>query len=77
MAVVTTPTLAAPPDEGPRHAGRPVLRPRRPVVGAARAPALGGETWFARRLATLGEDLRACRPTIFMAVPRVWEKYAR
>jgi len=35
----------------------------------------GGETWFARSLATLGEDLRACRPTIFMAVPRVWEKF--
>ena len=29
----------------------------------------GGETWFARSLATLAEDLRACRPTIFFAVP--------
>jgi long-chain acyl-CoA synthetase len=35
----------------------------------------GGETWFARSLATLSEDLRACRPTIFFAVPRVWEKF--
>ena len=35
----------------------------------------GGETWFARSLATLAEDLRACRPTIFFAVPRVWEKF--
>jgi long-chain acyl-CoA synthetase len=35
----------------------------------------GGETWFARSLATLAEDLRACRPTVFMAVPRVWEKF--
>jgi long-chain acyl-CoA synthetase len=35
----------------------------------------GGETWFAQSLATLGEDLRACRPTIFFAVPRVWEKF--
>jgi long-chain acyl-CoA synthetase len=34
----------------------------------------GGETWFARSLATLAEDLRACRPTVFFAVPRVWEK---
>ncbi len=35
----------------------------------------GGETWFARSLATVADDLRACRPTIFMAVPRVWEKF--
>lgn len=35
----------------------------------------GGETWFARSLATVPEDLRACRPTIFFAVPRVWEKF--
>jgi long-chain acyl-CoA synthetase len=34
----------------------------------------GGETWFARSLATVAEDLQACRPTIFMAVPRVWQK---
>lgn len=36
--------------------------------------ALGGETWFARSLATLAEDLQACRPTVFFAVPRIWEK---
>jgi long-chain acyl-CoA synthetase len=35
----------------------------------------GGETWFARSLATLPDDLRACRPTIFFAVPRVWQKF--
>jgi long-chain acyl-CoA synthetase len=35
----------------------------------------GGETWFARSLATLADDLRDCRPTIFFAVPRVWEKF--
>jgi long-chain acyl-CoA synthetase len=35
----------------------------------------GGETWFARSLSTVAEDLRACRPTIFFAVPRVWEKF--
>lgn len=34
----------------------------------------GGETWFARSLATVAEDLPDCRPTIFFAVPRVWEK---
>jgi long-chain acyl-CoA synthetase len=35
----------------------------------------GGETWFARGLATVPEDLQSCRPTIFFAVPRVWEKF--
>jgi len=37
--------------------------------------ASGGETWFARSLATVPDDLRACRPTVFFAVPRVWEKF--
>ena len=36
--------------------------------------AVTGQTWFARSLATVAEDLPACRPTIFLAVPRVWEK---
>ncbi len=36
--------------------------------------AAGGQTWFARSLASVPEDLRACRPTVFMAVPRVWQK---
>jgi long-chain acyl-CoA synthetase len=35
----------------------------------------GGETWFARSLATVPEDLQACRPTVLFAVPRVWEKF--
>jgi long-chain acyl-CoA synthetase len=35
----------------------------------------GGETWFAQSMATVPEDLRACRPTIFFAVPRVWQKF--
>jgi long-chain acyl-CoA synthetase len=34
----------------------------------------GAETWFARSLATVAEDLHDCRPTIFFAVPRIWEK---
>jgi long-chain acyl-CoA synthetase len=37
--------------------------------------ASGGETWFARSLATVPDDLQACRPTLFFAVPRVWEKF--
>ena len=36
--------------------------------------AVGGETWFARSLASVGEDLQVCRPTVFLAVPRIWEK---
>jgi len=36
--------------------------------------AIRGETWFARSLATVADDLRDCRPTAFFAVPRVWEK---
>jgi long-chain acyl-CoA synthetase len=35
----------------------------------------GAETWFARGIATLADDLQACRPTILFAVPRVWEKF--
>jgi long-chain acyl-CoA synthetase len=34
----------------------------------------GGETWFARSFSTVPEDLRACRPTLVFAVPRVWQK---
>ena len=35
----------------------------------------GGETWFARSLTSVPDDLRSCRPTLFFAVPRVWEKF--
>ena len=35
----------------------------------------GGETWFAESLASVPTDLPACRPTVFFAVPRVWEKF--
>ena len=41
---------------------RPDRRRRRNVVRA-------------RSLSTIADDLRACRPTIFFAVPRVWEKF--
>jgi len=36
--------------------------------------AVTGETWFARSLASVADDLLSCRPTVFLAVPRVWEK---
>ncbi len=35
----------------------------------------GGETWFAQSLASVPGDLLDVRPTIFFAVPRVWEKF--
>jgi len=44
------------------------------LVSDFASAAIGGETWFTRNLATVGKDLLACRPTIFLAVPRVWEK---
>ena len=36
---------------------------------------LGGETWFAGSIDTLRDDIGACRPTLFFAVPRVYEKF--
>lgn len=38
--------------------------------------AAGGTLWFARSMETLADDIKACRPTIFFGVPRVWEKMA-
>jgi len=38
--------------------------------------AVAGETWFARNLATVAEDLPACRPTVFLAVPDCGRSYA-
>ncbi len=35
---------------------------------------LGSSTWFARSLDSLLEDLREAQPTLFLGVPRVWEK---
>jgi long-chain acyl-CoA synthetase len=35
----------------------------------------GSQTWFARSIDTLREDLVDCRPTYFFGVPRVWEKF--
>jgi long-subunit acyl-CoA synthetase (AMP-forming) len=35
---------------------------------------VGCRTWFAESLDRLGDNLREVRPTIFVGVPRVWEK---
>ncbi|MGK2859284.1 MAG: AMP-dependent synthetase/ligase [Thermoanaerobaculia bacterium] len=34
----------------------------------------GASSWFAESLEQLGENLREIRPTVFLGVPRVWEK---
>jgi len=34
----------------------------------------GGQAWFARSHDSLPEDLKAVQPTVFLGVPRVWEK---
>ena len=44
------------------------------VVGLHLPMAIGGCCWFCPDLELLGETLRQVRPTIFLAVPRVWEK---
>jgi long-chain acyl-CoA synthetase len=44
------------------------------MISEFASTALGGETWFAQSLGTVGKDLRDCRPTVFFAVPRIWEK---
>jgi long-chain acyl-CoA synthetase len=36
---------------------------------------LGNQVWFAQSLDTVLQDLQDCKPTIFFAVPRVWEKF--
>ncbi len=35
----------------------------------------GGEVWFAESLETFAQNLKAAKPTIFLAVPRIWEKF--
>ncbi len=36
--------------------------------------ASGGQTWFAGSFSSVAADIVDCRPTLFFAVPRVWEK---
>lgn len=36
---------------------------------------LGGEVWFAESIDKLAANLKECRPTLFVGVPRVYEKF--
>lgn len=36
---------------------------------------LGGELWFAESIEKLAGNLKECRPTLFVGVPRVYEKF--
>ncbi len=44
------------------------------VVSLHGSIGMGSTTWFAENLDKLGENLTEVRPTIFVGVPRVWEK---
>ncbi len=35
----------------------------------------GGQVWFADSLETFADDLRACAPTFFGSVPRLWKQF--
>jgi long-chain acyl-CoA synthetase len=37
---------------------------------------VGGTVWFAENMERMPANLRHCRPTCFVGVPRVWEKFA-
>jgi long-subunit acyl-CoA synthetase (AMP-forming) len=49
------------------HIAEQIITMHGPIVN-------GACTWFAESLDALGDNLREARPTIFMGVPRVWEK---
>lgn len=44
------------------------------VVGHFAGYGAGMEIWYAQAIETIGEDLKACRPNLIIAVPRLWEK---
>jgi long-chain acyl-CoA synthetase len=62
-------------EEGRRLSYLPLAHIAERVTSHFAQITLGCQTWFARSLDTLLEDLQACRPNVFFAVPRVWEKF--
>jgi long-subunit acyl-CoA synthetase (AMP-forming) len=35
----------------------------------------GGTTWFAQSIETFGKNIQETKPTVFLAVPRIWTKF--
>jgi long-chain acyl-CoA synthetase len=62
-------------DDGRRLSYLPLAHIAERVTGHFQQSFLGAQTWFAQSLDTLAQDLQDCRPTVFFAVPRVWEKF--
>jgi len=64
------------PAEGPRFISfLPLAHIAERMVSHYGQIRFGGETWFGGGIDTLREDLADVRPTIFFAVPRVYEKF--
>ena len=84
MGLVTQAALAANADMGPVALGLtpsdstivflPSAHIAQRVVGELVPLRLGVEVWFSESLAKLPNELRAIRPTFFLAPPRVWER---
>ena len=62
-------------DDGRRLSYLPLAHIAERVTGHFQQSFLGAQTWFAQSIDTLLQDLQDCRPTVFFAVPRVWEKF--
>ena len=62
-------------DDGRRLSYLPLAHIAERVTGHFQQSFLGVQTWFAQSIDTLLQDLQDCRPTVFFAVPRVWEKF--
>ncbi len=62
-------------ENGRRLSYLPLAHIAERVTGHFTQSFLGVQTWFAKSVETLPQDLQDCRPTVFFAVPRVWEKF--
>jgi long-chain acyl-CoA synthetase len=62
-------------DDGRRLSYLPLAHIAERLTGHFQQSFLGVQTWFAQSIDTLLQDLQDCRPTVFFAVPRVWEKF--
>ncbi len=62
-------------DDGRRLSYLPLAHIAERITGHFQQAFIGAQTWFAQSIDTLLQDLQDCRPTVFFAVPRVWEKF--